>query len=213
MSPEKRWKNGKGYEGCTAFYRAIKKYGWKNINHEILSRGLSKEEACKEERRLIEKYDSANPANGYNLTLGGEHYEPNDEWRYKASIAQKRRFQDPKEREHLSVIQRGKKMSPESSEKKRIAMIKYIENHPERRELCRSNFKGKKRSEEFCRKLGERKSKPVICVSTGERFCSIKEAAEIKGVARTGITNAVNGRAKTCGGYIWRYSDEGNQDI
>ena len=25
--PEYRWNNGEGYVGCTAFYRAIKKYG------------------------------------------------------------------------------------------------------------------------------------------------------------------------------------------
>lgn len=73
----KRWKNGLGYSDCTAFNRAIKKYGWENIQHEILSSGLTKEEACDEEKRLITLYKSNNPEYGYNLTGGGENYEVN----------------------------------------------------------------------------------------------------------------------------------------
>ena len=37
---------------------------------------------------------------------------------------------------------------------------------------------------------------------------SIKEAALITGVAKTGITGVCKGINKTAGGYIWRYSDE-----
>lgn len=203
----KRWKNGRGYEGCTAFERAIKKYGWKNIKHEILKTGLNKETACAEERRLIKQYDSANPEHGYNLTLGGDHYEMNAEMRERVSVAQKKRFANrPEDREHLSRIQRGRKMSAESSEKKRRAMIEYIEKHPERREKCRETFKGVKRSEEFCRKLGERKSKPVICKTTGQRFKSITEATKIMNVPPGGISATLSGRAKTCGGYEWEYA-------
>ena len=44
QQPEKRWKNGYGYEGNEYFYRAIQKYGWNDgFNHEIIVSGLTKE--------------------------------------------------------------------------------------------------------------------------------------------------------------------------
>lgn len=53
MNPLKRWKHGKGYIDCTAFNRAIEKYGWDNITHEILLSDLTKEEACEEEQPFV----------------------------------------------------------------------------------------------------------------------------------------------------------------
>ena len=55
-APEKRWKNGKGYELCTAFNRAIKKYGWEQISHEILYSGLSKKQAEAKESKTCGNY-------------------------------------------------------------------------------------------------------------------------------------------------------------
>ena len=209
MKPEKRWKNGKGYELCTAFNRAIQKYGWSNIEHEVLLSGLSKDEACAEEQRLIRLYDSTNPQKGYNLTSGGEHYEPNDEWRSRLSKSLKRSYAEhPEYGEHLSLIQKGRKQSPESSEKKRETMFKFYEEHPEKRKACGNSFRGKKRGEEFSRKLGERKSKPVICVDTQKRYTSVKLASEMENVSRTGITNVLKGRAKTCGGKTFVYAGD-----
>lgn len=68
---KKRWQNGHGYEG-QIFYRAIKKYGWENINHEILFEGLTKKQAGEMEQHLIEKYDCIIPK-GYNKSKGGEY--------------------------------------------------------------------------------------------------------------------------------------------
>ena len=71
-----RWrKNGEGYIGQPIMERAIKKYGWENIKHEILLENLSKEEAGKKESEYIEKYHSyyKDPLGpGYNMTKGGE---------------------------------------------------------------------------------------------------------------------------------------------
>ena len=35
LPPNRRWKNGEGYKPCVLFYKAIKKYGWENIEHKI----------------------------------------------------------------------------------------------------------------------------------------------------------------------------------
>ena len=72
--PEKRWGyNGNGYCDNDYFSRAISKYSWKNIKHEILYTGLTKEEAEQKEIELIAFYDSMNPEKGYNMTPGGSY--------------------------------------------------------------------------------------------------------------------------------------------
>ena len=70
-----RWgNNGDKYKGQLV-YKAIQKYGWENIKHEILFDNLSKDEACKIEQELILKYHTYvkdKLCNGYNVSLGGE---------------------------------------------------------------------------------------------------------------------------------------------
>lgn len=54
------------------FHNAIRKYGYENIQWEILEDDISNFEHLKERERFnILKYDTFKP-NGYNLTLGGE---------------------------------------------------------------------------------------------------------------------------------------------
>lgn len=65
-----RWENGTGYAGCTYFRRAISKYGWNNIKHEILLSGISKSEAIYSERYLVRWYKMHNIS--YNISDGGE---------------------------------------------------------------------------------------------------------------------------------------------
>ena len=202
----KRWKNGLGYEGCTAFYRAIQKYGWENITHEIVTAGLSKIEACEIEQRLIEEYKSHDPKYGYNLTHGGEHYEPNEEWRRKLSESNKRYYREhPEARERISKGQMGREITDLQREKISNSLKQYYIDHPEEREKRGRSFRGKKRGDEFSKKVGERKSKPIRCVETNKEYRSIKEAAEDIGANRSGITNILTGRRKTCRGLTFVY--------
>lgn len=72
QKPERRWQNGNGYKDNEHFYRAILKYGWGNIKHEIVCTGLNKWQACRVEQSLIKYFDSTNPDKGYNNSIGGE---------------------------------------------------------------------------------------------------------------------------------------------
>lgn len=67
---EIRWNNGKGYIGSKKFQRAITKYGWSNIKHEVLLNNISKEEALYAEKYLIKWYKIHNIS--YNITDGGD---------------------------------------------------------------------------------------------------------------------------------------------
>lgn len=84
LKPEHRWNNGNGYLKKTKDDKydqplmayAINKYGWDNIKHEILFKGLSKEEAEGKEIELIEQYKSNKKEFGYNFENGGNVRRP-----------------------------------------------------------------------------------------------------------------------------------------
>lgn len=76
-SPSARWENGSGYskEHQSVVYNAIQKYGWENIQHNILLENLTEHEAKEKEIEYIEKYHTFihdTPCYGYNMTKGGE---------------------------------------------------------------------------------------------------------------------------------------------
>lgn len=57
-----------GYISSPYFFGAIVKYGWINIQHEILFSDLEEEEAKETEKRLIGIYKEQNVS--YNITDG-----------------------------------------------------------------------------------------------------------------------------------------------
>jgi len=85
-NPIKRWSYGNGYKSNVLFYRAIQKYGWENIKHEILLDGLSAEEASEKEIELIAFYNSADPRYGYNISSGGLNSDMKHSKQSKAKI-------------------------------------------------------------------------------------------------------------------------------
>ena len=93
--PENRWKGGSHYKKGSAFRGAIDKYGWNDIQHNILFDDLTETEAKWLENYLIcyyRTYVGFNDCKGYNMTLGGEGslgYVPNEETRKKLSIVHK----------------------------------------------------------------------------------------------------------------------------
>ena len=79
QKPELRWMNGNGYTGSNHFDNAIKKYGWKNMESEILHDNLTREEACEVEIEEIRKHKATDENYGYNLRYGGESNVPTQE--------------------------------------------------------------------------------------------------------------------------------------
>lgn len=201
----RRWQNGAGYRNNILFYRAIKKYGWCNIHHEVLFDGLSKKEAEDKEIDLIRRVKANNPQYGYNIENGGNctgtHSE---ETKRKISAAQLG------EKNHAygkPSPMRGKKQPAEFVEKNRISHLGQ-----------KSFWKGKKlppstvekmrkpKTEEHKKRLSKIKSMPVVCIETGEWFASGKAAAEAKGFARGSLSHVLRGTRNTAGGYHWRYA-------
>lgn len=66
--PRQRWKYGQGYRNNVRMHAAIQLYGWSNIEHTIITKCGTREEAEQLEREYIILYDSENPEKGYNQT-------------------------------------------------------------------------------------------------------------------------------------------------
>ena len=187
QTPSKRWSRGSGYVKNDHFYKAILKYGWDNINHEILFDSLSETEACEKEVELIAMYDSTNPAYGYNNSLGGEHSSPTKSTREKISIAHTGMRHTE---ETLEKLRHAKKnVSYETRQRQRVAKL------------------GKKLSNYHREKISKGNKKPVKCIELGKIYDSAQDAGKELGIWYTAIADTARGntRHKTAGGYHWKY--------
>lgn len=185
-TPEIRWGvNGRGYKAHNLhFYNAILKYGWDNIEHNIIARGLSKDEACVLEKYLISKYKTTDRAYGYNKSTGGE-----------MSGAGVKRTLSAETRRKISEVQKGKKMSAEAIRK--------------RSEKAR----GQKRSKETRDKIAAATKIPIIQLDIYGNFIaeyeSILSAFLITNIAKQNICKCCKGARNSAGGYKWRYKESG----
>lgn len=190
VSVEERWKKGKGYHHNAHFQSAIKKYGWDGFEHLILYDGLTKEQACKLEQKLIAEYNSNNSQNGYNNSIGGEKgclgRKITEETRQKLRDSHKGK---PSPR-------KGAIVSAESREKMRLAKL------------------GKPQNQETKEKRSKSQWKPVICVETGEIFESVKAATAHFGLKKDRISSAIR-KGRKVNGFTWQFLREceknGNQ--
>lgn len=225
--PEERWGNGKHYQNNDHFYKAINKYGWDNIKHEIIEKNISKKRACELEQALIKKYDTTNRTKGYNKSIGGE----------KSSLG----FHHTEEaKEKIREASRGRKQSKESIEKSRLYRIKRVNIYDLSFNLLKtcesiaeaekytgvdnsnisSTCKGRyKQSNGYIFRYADEEQvfehsnhrKPVNMYSLNGEFIktwgTIKEAARALNIVDTHISDCCKGKYKKSGGYIWRYAE------
>lgn len=185
---EARWNHGHGYD--TQFFgKAVKKYGWENIQHEVLMNGLTLEMANSWEQALISQYKSYDPQYGYNLTMGGDG-QVGRKATNKLREATKKRvcamWQNPAMREKL---------------------LKHLH------EISQNN-KGRKMSAEAIRKRLSKISKPIVQYDlTGKKIASypsIAEAGRQLKVSDGWIVGCCKGYTKrrTVCGTIFKYANE-----
>lgn len=108
---EERWNYSHGYD-TQVFGRAIRKYGWDNIQHITVAENLSYEWACQLEKLLIRQYRCKNPDFGYNLSDGGESgcagVVLSEETRKKMSSAHKGKHQSEETRRKIGEASTGR---------------------------------------------------------------------------------------------------------
>lgn len=175
--PEYRWNHGRGYKekDQLLFYRAIKKYGWNKITHEILYSNLSEQDAKNIEISLIRQYKAAGIS--YNITDGGDGFRGATHLiGRKASEETKRKM-----REVRIGTNKGPKNPMYGRHETNPAYGKFGKDHPASKKVYQYSLSG-----EFIKKWD--------CISDVQR---------VLGIIVTHITACCNGRQKTAGDYIW----------
>lgn len=213
--PEERWRNGFGYYH-QPFYNVVKKYGWDNIQHEVIATNLTEEEAYNFECVLIEKLKSNNRKYGYNITSGGDKGYSNkhtDEWCKQHS----------KDMSGKGNPMYGKKHTQETLNKISESRTgKCVgENNPfygckHDKDTIKRIVKSRewyKHSKETIEKISNNQKKPVVQYDckTDELikiFPSAKDASIELSLDSGSITKCCQHKRKTVGGYRWKYKDK-----
>ena len=190
QNPKIRWNNGIGYRK-TYFSNAIKKYGWDGFEHIILYSGLTKEEACKKEIELIEKYHSNDKEHGYNIANGGainNGYHISDE-----------------RKKHLSEINTGEK-HPQY----------HVHRSDETKKKISESRKGIKFTDEHRKKLSDAKKGKIaknrrqvsqydLDMNLIKRFDSLEDAQNEVHVCKSNICRAAKQNGGIAKGFRWTY--------
>ena len=148
---------------------ALKKYGIENFTVEILDECSTVDELNEREIVRIAEFDTLHP-NGYNLTTGGDNASPTDKVRKKISDTlkeyyeqhpevlqriseqQKKRFEDPEERQKAAERTRQLFKNPEIAAKHAESQRRRFEREEERQKVSES-LTGKVRPPEVCAKI------------------------------------------------------------
>lgn len=231
-----RWANGKGYT-CHRhgfFWKAIEKYGWNNIKHEILYDNLSKNLADYYEQYFIEVYKSTDKRFGYNCQTGGSrNYKYTRASKENISNGLKKRYREkgfPKEsldalnknraKQARCIVQYdldGHKIAEYNSsfEASKCTGISNQKINQVVRDSKRNRQTGGYMwlyKEDAADKIEPYKDKkPCIQYSLDgtklKRWDDVKEADKYysKKAKRTAIEKCCEGKSKTAYNYMWKY--------
>ena len=170
-------KNGRRYgvfdETCnTKFANSIRKWGWDAFECRVLEE-VYEEDLDELEKFYIEQFDSYK--NGYNTTLGGEGIRGHNNFANKTeeemeeirkkiskkcSAANKKRYEDPKEREKTSIASKKQFQDPEARKKASIAQRKRWEDKEKR----------KKQSETMKKRYEDPEERKKTSITVKKRF-------------------------------------------
>lgn len=226
QNPNKRWKNGLGYlikhkngeYNQPSMARAIIKYGWENVSHEIICEGLNKKEAESKEIELIAFYKSDNPKFGYNISHGGSINNMSEETKKKISESKKGE-KSPLYGKHLPEETR-RKISESKKGEKHPMYGKHLPEETRRKISENTSWNGRKHTKEELRKMSESlkgknmgkenpNSKKVaqydLQMNLIRIWDSVRDIEREMGINHANISRCCNGKYKTSGQFVWKY--------
>lgn len=197
-----RWHAGGGYKNNTHFYRAIHKYGWENLIHEVIAENLTKEEACDFEKTLIKELNSTDFYYGYNKSIGGETSElapgvRNGNYGKKWSEERIEKYKESwKTRVVVCTDERRKQMSE-------VAKRNW-KNEDFRNRMTGKNAPCYGRTGEKHPMYGKHgkdnpNSKMVVCLNNNEVYYSAADASKILHINHSKLCMCCRGERNSCG--------------
>lgn len=158
-TPKRRWRDGDGYKSQNHFYRAIQKYGWDNIVHDVFETE-SEELMMFWEKILIFYYDTTNPNNGYNKASGGNGpfgVKRSEETREKLSKSHLGHIVTEETKKKISQTLKGRRIQVHSEETcmKISQTLKGRKLSEEHKKKISNGQLGRIHSEETKRKMSE----------------------------------------------------------
>ena len=189
-------KRGQGYNGCTIFENAIKKYGWDNMIPNILGE-FPIEELNDKESYYIKKYNTLIP-NGYNKSLGGDSpgrkYQPVYAYNLDGTFY----------KEFFNKTDACKETGAKIYDITRCIQgdFKFISNY-----IWKDKYY-EKVEPVYTTKNGGKQVAQIDIVTNKiiKIYPSMSAASRALGLSRpTHISECCHGQAKTCAGYKWQF--------
>ena len=195
--PEYRWgRNGEGYYQNEHFYRAILKYGWSSITHEVFEVD-SEEEMYRKEVELISFYHSNDPRYGYNHSSGGEKSslgcKHSEESRKKQSEAIRKSHSDPEVRRKISEAHKGKPLSKEHRKRMAEALKGRTLSEEHKKHIAEAQ-KGKTVSEETKRHISESLKGRTLSEETRKHLSEVRKGRILSEEHKKHIAEAMKGK-------------------
>jgi len=196
-------------KGQIKLYRSLLKHGFVNHTFEVIWAGPI-EDMLKYETLIGWGFDVLEKENlNCKLPKFGDTYSVfSNETRYKISKSNLGKIVSIKTRENMSKSGRGRVFTKEHKDNIRKANLgKKVSKEEIYRlqNLC----KGKKQTQSHKENAAKFRMKSVIQLSLQDIFIkkwkSMKQAQEELGIFTTNIGNCCMGKAKTAGGFKWKY--------
>lgn len=197
--------------------KALKEYGRQNFKRQILEICKTQEEAFEQEKYWIKYYNAVENQDFYNISEGGEFdagWSQANKW-FKNHPEQAQQIYQ----QNIQNVQSWWKEHPEELEKNNKNLIenakKWREEYPEKvKEHMKKVNQAKEQWQkehplehqqqiDAWRKAGsDANSQKIQCITTGEIFDSISEAARrytCYGCSQPNITKVLKGERQSCG--------------
>ena len=193
---KERWHGGSNYNG-QVFYNAIKKYGWGNIEHEIVAENLTKDEAYEFEKTMIKALNSANKNYGYNVSEGGEG-------------GNKKEVKPVKQYDKNGVFIEIYQSAAEAA--RSIGCDRTNITHACKTHGLAHGYMWRYENDEEPQPYRRKTQKTVIQTELDgtfvNKYWSLKEASDKTCIGKDNIYRCIKGKNKYAGGYLWLYEEE-----
>ena len=217
---DERWASGNGYKNNPRLYNTIKKYGVEGFIREILLDNLTQQEAFEKEIEYIAKFNSTDPAIGFNIAKGGGA----PMFGRKHSEKAKKKFSETRtgknngffgkhhSEETKNLLRKANAGKHHTEEWKQQQSIRAKEWHKTHENPMKDNhqFAGEKNPMYGRRGSLHPSATPVQQFTLDgifvQEFLSTTEAAQAMGLHNGAhITECCKNKRKKCAGYVWKY--------